>query len=182
MTSTNMTSTNMTSTNMTSIDIHVPCNFPLMLIYRILNYIHKPQPKILLNDISHYCNSKQFIHQVYKTRWQPWTTKEDEYVEWLINDISMYANMSVPSMYGYTTNYYQIFLRIPWINPVKMHRYYKKTMYQTTYPYKIYKYILSLNRKYITYDEIRSRVNILWGLMTYSEREWIIHCMTNLDE
>ena len=102
--------------------------FPMNIVYYILSYHHCPQPKTLLDDIVHNYNSKRFIHERYQYIWREWTAEPDIYLEYLDNDIYRYANNNVASMYGYTPHFYKVILRLPFINPIKRHLFFRKSM------------------------------------------------------
>lgn len=167
-----------------------PKNFPISLIYYILSYHHRPQPKMLLDDIVHNYNSKNLIHERYQYIWRNVSICPNVYLEYLENDIYRYANNNVPSMYGYTPHFYKILLRLPFINPVKRHLFFGKSMYDDSdYTYKVYKYIQNLDfrhnysfenneNEYENYDLLLFKINVLWGLFTINERDFFIYLNT----
>jgi len=157
-------------------EIKVPTNFPISLVYHILSYVHNPQPTKLLDDIQYYYNSKILIHQHYKFILSEYTNDPYEYLGNLENDLYRNANKNVPSMYGYTPQFYKIFLRIPFINPIKRADYFGKTLLDNSdYTYKVYKYIRNLDFRNNEPDSMNAKINILWGLFTIRERENFIY-------
>ena len=165
-------------TEMTEIEIKVPPNFPLSLVYYILSYARKPQPQKLLSDISYYYHSKLLIHQHYKDAWEEWGGYPNEYLENLENDIYRYANRNLPTMYGYTPAFYRIFLRLPFINPIKRPLFFGKSLLDNSdYTYKVFKYIRNIDFRNDEPNALNFKVNILWGLLTIREREKFIDLM-----
>jgi len=163
---------------MTEIEIKVPSNFPLSLVYYILSYAQRPQPQKLLVDITYYYHSKKLIHQHYKDIWEEWAVHPNEYLENLENDIYRYANRNVPTMYGYTPAFYRIFLRLPFINPIKRPLFFGKSLLDNSdYTYKVYKYIRNIDFRNDAPNVLKFKINILWGLFTIREREKFIDLM-----
>lgn len=154
--------------------IIVPNNFPMNLVYYILSYHHEPQPLSLRNDIVHFFHSRYYILERYEYIWREYAMNSTEHICYLENDIYRQSNNFVPSMYGYTENFYKIFLRIPLLNPTKRHLYFGRSMYDNSdYTYKIFKYIKNLDLRIAENisDISKLKVNIIWGLLTINERE-----------
>lgn len=154
------------------IEIYPPKNLPMNIVYYILSFHHNPQPRSLRNDIVHFVHSRNVILERYEYIWRDYSVTPRDYIEYLDNDLYRQANNLVPSMYGYTENFYKIFLRLPLINPRKRHLYFGKSMYDNSdYTYKIFKYIKNLDLRNINNEgNSKFRVNIIWALLTINER------------
>ena len=72
---------------------------PLELIYKIMSYILKPQPKELMEDIRNYHFYKDLGLKLYKNRFN-----EEEYKNWFTNDIGGYLNEDKAIMNGLVDN------------------------------------------------------------------------------
>jgi hypothetical protein len=151
-------------------------NLPMHIVYYILSYHHNPQSKPLRNDIVHFVHSRNYILERYEFIWREYAITPTEHLNYLENDIYRHSNNLVPSMYGYTEHFYKIFLRLPFVNPIKKHLYFGKNMYDDSdYTYKIFKYIRNLDSRVTENNDIsKLKVNIIWGLLTIREREEFI--------
>jgi hypothetical protein len=154
--------------------IIIPRNFPISLKFYILNYISNPQSTSLLEDIKSYHNDRFEIISFYKILFEDMNIfHPEDWINWLSNDLYAFMNDYVPTMYGYTPNFYTKMLRIPLINP-----YYREMLFGTKYlddsdyTYKAYKYILNLNK--LLPKQI---FNIMFGILKPNERK---HFITNI--
>lgn len=120
---------------------------PKEIIKLILFYSHSFQPKYLLEDIKNVNIVKKELLVMYRHYW------EDEYMDWLINDIISYSNGYHATMCGYVDKFYNIFLRHISLENIL----------------QVEKYMRSLERK-----EVTSQINIFLGLMTVEERNEVV--------
>ena len=129
----------------------IPRFFPIELIYHIMSYTYEFQEKRLLEDIKSYTLTHPIITSIYNEKWieSPIETSSD----WLINDITAFANSYMATMFGYTNNFYNIFLR----------NYRLKTRTQ------IDDYI-----KYMSTMSASKEINVFWGLFEPKERNYFI--------
>ena len=86
-------------------------NLPNDVLLYIIAYTYSPQKSELLNDMKNFHDTK---HQVIKN----YTSRESELdpYEWIMNDIFRFANEYQPTIYGFTNNFMNIFLRNPRIS------------------------------------------------------------------
>jgi hypothetical protein len=158
--------------------IIVPKNFPLSLKFYILNYIHNPQPSSLLEDIKSYHNESFEIISFYKILFEDVNIfHQEDWINWLSNDLYSFMNDYVPTMYGYTPNFYRKMLRVPIIHPQYREMLFgKKSLDDSDYTYKTYKYILKLNKLHS-----KQIFNIMFGILTPNERKnFITNITTNI--
>jgi hypothetical protein len=123
---------------------------PIELIHYIRFMTYCPKPKELLYDIQNYNIVKSTLSTLYYKRFicdARMKTPEDR--NWLSNDIYMFINNKLPSIYGYTKNVYDIFNRNPNLST------------RTA----INKYIIKLNNGCVD-----TEINIVLGLLTPEER------------
>jgi hypothetical protein len=128
---------------------------PIEIIYIILIYLREPQHPKLLADISHFFKTMPIITNIYYDKWiVKRQSKEGENINWLENDLILYANEYAPTLIGMQPKFKEILSRFCNI---------KKTSH-----YNFQKYLDSnnLSSKTIT--------NILWGLFTPVERDEFI--------
>jgi hypothetical protein len=113
----------------------------------ILNFTYEPQPFILLNDIRHYVNSRNFVQDWYyqDSGWQYPNAETD----WLHNDLIGFCNEHRPTMHGYRDHFFNIFSR--------MYRFKKKSREQIVHICNN----MSSNRA----------SNVTWGILTIEERD-----------
>jgi len=141
---------------------------PILIVYKILSYVHNPQPKELLQDIENYYNTTNLILYYYEIKFM--MSNYENPMDWLNNDLISYMNSYKPTMWGYVPNFYRIILRNPFINPISRIKYFQLTpLNNSDYTYKAYLYIRRL-------EEISSirGFNLLWGLLNIREREIFI--------
>ena len=156
--------------------IIVPRNFPISLKYYILNYVYNPQPTSLLEDIKSYHNDRYEISCFYKFLFEDMAIfHAEDWIDWLSNDLYSFMNDYIPTMYGYTPNFYKKMLRIPIINPQYREMFFgKKSLDDSDYTYRAYKYILKLNTLHS--NQI---FNIMFGILTPIERKKFITNITS---
>jgi hypothetical protein len=128
---------------------------PIELIYIILKYMEQPQSPLLVADISSFVKTREYVSNAYYNKWiialeQPLGHDTD----WLENDIIRYANNYVPTMLGIQPKFKEILLRF--CNKVEY--------------LNLYKFI---NNNWLNISS-KTKVNLLWGLLTPAEREEFI--------
>ena len=157
-------------------EIRIPINFPLSLKFYILNYVCNPQPTYLLEDIKSYHNDKFEITCYYKILFEDMNVfHEEDWINWLSNDLYDFMNDYVATMYGYTPSFYRKMLRMPINHPKYRELFFgKKNLDDSDYTYKVYKYILKLNT--LSSNKI---FNIMFGILTPFERNQFITNVTN---
>jgi hypothetical protein len=129
---------------------------PIEIIYIILLYLRQPQDAKLLKDISHFSKTMTMITNIYYDRWIIKNNSvKDEDINWLENDLILYANEYAPTGIGMLPKFKEILSRFCNIKKIKTrHIFYK------------YAYSNKLSAK--------TRLNILWGLFTIEERDEFI--------
>jgi hypothetical protein len=156
--------------------IIIPRNFPISLKFYILNYVYNPQPTSLLEDIKSYNHDKYEISCFYKFLFEDMSIfHAEDWIDWLSNDLYSFMNDYIPTMYGYTPNFYKKMLRIPIINPHYRKLFFRiKSLDDSDYTYKTYKYILKLNAL-----STKQMFNIMFGILTPNERKLFITGITS---
>jgi hypothetical protein len=156
--------------------IIVPKNFPLSLKYYILNYVYNPQSSSLLEDIKSYHNDRYEISCFYHMLFENMDVfHPEDWINWLSNDLYSFMNDYIATMHGYTPNFYIKMLRIPIIHPQYREMFFgKKTLDDSDYTYRVYKYILKLNTL-----SSKQMFNIMFGILTPNERKLFITGITS---
>ena len=128
---------------------------PIEIIYIILIYLREPQDPKLLADISHFSNTMIIITNNYYKQWIVIRqSKEGEDINWLENDLILYANQYAPTGIGLQPKFKEIlgrFCNVTKIKGINFHNY--------AYSNKL---------------SAKTRANILWGLFTPVERDEFI--------
>ena len=127
-------------------------NLPNDVLLHIIAYTYSPQKSELLNDMKNFYDTK---HQVIKN----YTSRESELdpYEWIMNDLFRFANEYQPTIYGFTNNFINIFLRNPRISRETFTSYIEK--------FELMSYI--------------QQINILLSLLTIHERNNFIESFLN---
>ena len=86
-------------------------NLPNDVLLHIIAYTYSPQKSELLNDMKNFYDTKHKVIKNYTSR----ESDLDPY-EWIMNDIFRFANEYQPTIYGFTNNFINIFLRNPRIS------------------------------------------------------------------
>jgi len=129
---------------------------PENIVNYIIPFTYKFQPKELLEDIVSFDKSRKLITDIYFVRWYNFaSTEANEDKNWLINDVIRYLNEDVATMYGYTQNFHNIFVR--------------HIMLKNATKEKILKFITKTD-----YYLVNTQIKIFWGLMNPLEREQFI--------
>ena len=126
-------------------------HLPIEIIHIILLYLREPQDAKLLKDISHFYKTMTMITNNHYKRWiVVRESMRGEDINWLENDIILYANQYAPTCLGIQPKFKEIIGRSYMV---------KKTSEFTF-------------EKYIKSNKIspKTRLNILWGLFTIEER------------
>lgn len=128
---------------------------PIEIIYIILIYLREPQSAILLKDISHFSKTISMITNNYYDKWiVERQSKEGEDINWLENDLILYANEYSPTFIGMQPKFKEILSRFCNITKIKGINFHN------------YAYSNKLTAK--------TRATILWGLFTIEERDEFI--------
>jgi len=133
-------------------------NLPKEVVYKIIYYSSKPQPKSLLLDIKNYIKTKKLGIILYSKKYEH---EPDQIFNWFCNDIAIFMNDSFPIMYGYVEKFYNIYFRLKMIKD-------KQTI--TTIAYKF------------TKGKPEREMSVLWGLLTPDERISMIDMFYNENE
>jgi hypothetical protein len=129
---------------------------PIEIIYIILKYLRQPQDAKLLGDISHFYKTRINITNIYYDKWIiKRQSNESEDINWLENDLILYANEYAPTGVGMLPKFKEILIRFCNVKKIK-----------TRYIFNKYAYSNKLSAK--------TRANILWGLFTVEERDEFI--------
>ncbi len=135
-------------------NIHKQKKLPIEIIYIILLYSRQPQSAILLEDISSFFKTIPIITNKYYKKWIiEWQSKEGEDINWLENDLILYANEYAPTGEGIKPKFKEILNRLSNVKN-RMNIFYN------------YAYSKNFTPK--------TRANILWGLFTPVERDEFI--------
>lgn len=121
---------------------------PLEVIFNILSYTYEPQAKSLLQDIRDFHESKRTIDAIYLEKWGQFVNENPR--DWIINDIFIFMNDNIPSMFGYRKKCQDIIKRNPFVKNGDT-------------------YIL-----YIELKHVDSQINIFLSLLTVEERKEFI--------
>ena len=127
---------------------------PIDIIHIILRYSRQPQPDNLLADIYSFSKTRTTVTNIYYKKWIiEWQTKEGEDINWLENDLIMYANEYAPTGVSMQPKFKEILDR----------------------SYNV-KNIMNVFNNYAHSNNLtpKTRANILWGLFTPVEREEFI--------
>lgn len=116
---------------------------PIELRNKIITYTYSPQPQSLCSDIRDYSQSFRTIFTIYKLLFH----NDNDTYNWISNNIIVYFNESLPTMFGIVLKFKNIIHRNPFI----------KTHKQETFFY------------------LYSSPKILWGLLTPKERDKFIN-------
>ena len=103
------------------------------------------QSKILLQDIRDFYESKQTIDAMYSEKWSRFVNEDPR--DWIINDIFIFMNDNIPTMFGYCKKCQDIINRNLFVKNVD---------------------------NFILHSEIKhvdSQINIFLGLLTVQERK-----------
>ena len=130
---------------------------PIDIVLKIIPYTYTLQNKNILNDIVNYVETKKNLLILYHTYW--FDIEEDEYKNWLINDIFAYANDYNATMYGYVNKFYCIFERHIGLRSQSKE--------------KIDKYVYNLEK-----ESVETQINIFLGLLNLTERNDLVIAAT----
>ncbi len=135
-------------------NFHKQKKLPIEIIYIILLYLRQPQDAKLLEDILSFSKTIPIITNKYYKKWIiEWQSKEGEDINWLENDLILYANEYAPTGEGMKPKFKEILNRLCNVKN-KMNIFYN------------YAYSKNFTPK--------TRANILWGLFTPIERDVFI--------
>ena len=135
--------------------IYFQKGLPLEIIHIILKYLRQPQSSILLKDISHFSKTMTMITNIYYDKWIiKRQSKESEDINWLENDLILYANEYAPTGVGMQPKFKEILSRFCNVKKASQ------------YIFNNYAYSNNLTAK--------TRANILWCLFTPAERDEFI--------
>lgn len=126
-------------------DLNKKSGLPIELIQIILRYTYSPQPNNLLVDIQNYSSSLIKAKDQYFDYW--YTIEDGDHLSWLENDIILYANANRPTNLGSHLKMQDIINRSFMSKKLKA-----KPIYNN---YKL---------------NVRTVINIFWGLFTITER------------
>ena len=135
--------------------IYFQKKLPMEIIYIILKYLQQPQPVVLLDDIYNFSKTMPIITNIYFEKWivERQSGKEED-INWLENDLILYANEYAPTFVGMQPKFKEILSRFGNISKAKN---------------------INFN-KYACSNKLtaKTRANILWGLFTPAERDEFI--------
>jgi hypothetical protein len=126
--------------------------FPTEIASYIIQYTYNPQNKNLLNDIVNFTVSKLELYKLYLNYFTK-LNQEEEYIDWLSNDIVLYTNnfRNTGVLYGggYTNIFYNRLFRLFFLKTKE----------------NVDNYIIKLTKS----GSIKE-INIYLGLLTIKER------------
>jgi hypothetical protein len=141
---------------------HFIDRLPIDIVFKIIPYTYTLQHKSLLHDIVNFAKTKKTLLKLYHRYWMD-IEEEDEYKNWLINDIFAYANDYHATMYGYVDNFYRIFERHVCLQNQNQNN------TQSNSKEKINKYVSNLEK-----ESVETQINIFLGLLNLKERNDLI--------
>jgi hypothetical protein len=128
---------------------------PIEIIYMILIYLREPQSAILLKDIFHFSKTMPILTKIYYDRWiVQQQSEEGEDINWLENDLILYANEYAPTLIGIQHKFKQILGRFSNVKKASKFNFHEYSNSNKLSP--------------------KTKVNILWGLFTPVERDEFI--------
>ena len=135
-------------------NFHKQKKLPFEIIYIILLYLRQPQSANLLEDISSFSKTIPIITNKYYKKWIiEWQSEEGEDINWLENDLILYANEYAPTGQGMKPKFKEILGRLCNV----------KNRINIFYNY-------AHSKKFTS----KTRANIWWGLFTPVERNEFI--------
>jgi hypothetical protein len=131
---------------------------PIELIHIILKYMEQPQPPLLVADILSFIKTRAYVCNAYYNKWIIGLDSSfGEDIDWLENDIIRYANNYVPTMIDIQPKFRNI-----------LHRFCKFIKVEHL---SVHTFIKKNNNIYS-----KTKINMLWGLLTPTERgEFILN-------
>jgi len=139
---------------------HFIDRLPMDIVLQIIPYTYSLQNKNVLHDIVNFTETKKTLLKLYHRYWVQ-NEEEDEYKNWLINDIFAYANDHNATMYGYVDNFYRIFERHVCLK--------NQNKNKTQSKEKIDKYVDNLEK-----ESVETQINIFLGLLNVKERNDLV--------
>ena len=89
-------------------------SLPPEVLTLIIPYTYQPQSRILLEDIRDFHSSRQTALDNYRRYWIEFAGEEiPEDKHWLYNDLIYEMNKGIPTMSGYTDEFYKVWFRNP---------------------------------------------------------------------
>ena len=135
-------------------NFHKQKKLPIEIIYIILLYLRQPQSVNLLEDISSFSKTIPIITNKYYNKWIiEWQSKDGEDINWLENDLILYANEYAPTGICMKPKFKEILNRLSNVKN-RMNIFYNYAHSKNFTP--------------------KTRSNILWGLFTPVERDEFI--------
>ena len=133
---------------------------PIEIIHIILKYLRQPQPDYLTKDIKNYTESYKIVLNAYENILTHGRHLFLSYIERIENDLLMFGNNYRLICLGIQPKLHDIFMRYCNIN-------------NRVKNIDFYTFLYSNNYKK------KSRINMLWGLFTVSERTEFINEFIN---
>lgn len=121
---------------------------PIDVIFKILSYTYNPQNQPLLEDIRNFYKTRQIVNDIYIEKWKHSTI--ENYKDWIINDMFIFLNDCIPTMFGYCKKCKDIINRNSFVKNVESYIYYTEL------------------------KKVDSQINIFFALFTTKEREEFI--------
>ena len=121
---------------------------PIDVIFKILSYTYNPQNQPLLEDIRNFYKTRQIVNDIYIEKWKHSTI--ENYKDWIINDMFIFLNYCIPTMFGYCKKCKDIINRNSFVKNVESYIYYTEL------------------------KKVDSQINIFFALFTTKEREEFI--------
>lgn len=130
--------------------LHIQKGIPLDLTQIIMRYAYQPQSVALTNDYKNYIEELARVRTIYNNRWFQIEPLESE--NWLLNDITRFANASRPTNLGAHYKMRNI-----------LNRFYMQRLTNS-------KDICSQYIRRCSDVSVTNRINVFWGLFTIEER------------
>jgi hypothetical protein len=136
-------------------DIYFQKGLPIEIIRIMLKYLEQPQDPVLLADIRSFSKTMTIVTKIYYDKWiVKRQSKEGEDINWLENNMILYANEDTPTGIGMQPKFKAILSRLCNLEKIINNN------------FNNYAYSNKLTAK--------TRANILWGLFTPAERDEFI--------
>ena len=142
---------------------------PIEIIHIILVYTRNPQNPILLEDITNFLTTREIIIHKHYNKWiTELKYKKGIDIMWLENNLLLYANEEIPTREEIKPKFKEIISRFIMKTLSNQNNKNNKNNKYNKQQLNFNKYVYS-NKIFV-----KTRVNILWGLFTVSERNEFI--------
>ena len=82
-----------------------------LIVNEIMPFTYKKQPHELMTDLVSFHQTRDHLYDLYEEKWDMYP--DENYVDWLSNDISRFMNNDIPTMVGISDGNIEKMKRIP---------------------------------------------------------------------